>query len=675
MGQPSADYSPDEAKDKDGDTTMEVAANQWDDKGTETVVVEDDRDENILDSIQVNYDRYPIDLPKINRPAYCTDVELKACRYLLFKLAKFTTDHFTTWKKHVLEQTDRQKREANAEGFRHDITGTGHPVEMETVTVDGVERQEPIYKDGLYGTVSDERARDHYHNEFVARRTDHPPEENLRRYRFSVVVNQLTETLYRLGYDLDKEGDFGAQVKICNSAGEPTGDAVTLAASAIMRAYGAVEHAMREAITHTYNAPSFSFFSEAHTVGHHKFNVQDLQSYILFKNKGRANKELMHLMHYHGVENVPLFQQNMERVYARDAHVPQAMKFLANTSLAHKRGFNMLMPVSVDEVRSRNAAFDVSMGLPEETAVLTMENIEDSKPPPPDDPLIEEYEEEEEESVNVAADDDPMIAVDEKMGEIERVASGSVNREHQPPPPVILEPARPPAVVLKAKPKVVAKPKPDVRDQPERATKPIPTSTLTVAPKTRPSQSAPSSGSKRPDSSLPNSSDWASHTPENTNLEPQSEVTRIDLTDQTSGDLWGAYTGNLNDVRDRPIGADPQMPKGSGREAWGRRHQQTNQTWRPRVRDDARDTARDESRNDEAVVPPWRLNQQRHAQRAARSRVRWEPTGIYGNREHQWEYGVCILGLRAKMIFGMNLHLANGSSRSTSDLYFFEENI
>ena len=209
-----------------------------------------------------------------------------------------------------------------------------------------------------------------------------------------------------------------------------------------------------------------------------------------------------------------------------------------------------------------------------------------------------------------------MIAVDEKMGEIERVASGSVNREHQPPQPVILEPARPPAVVLKAKPKVVAKPKPDVRDQPENATKPIPTSTLTVAPKTRPSQSAPSSGSKRPDPSLPHSSDWASHTPENTNLEPQSEVTRIDLTDQTSGDLWGAYTGRLNDVR---------------------RHQQTNQTWRPRVRDDARDAAREESRNEEEVIPPWRLNQQRHAQRVARSRFPWAPTGIYGNREPQWE--------------------------------------
>ena len=132
----------------------------------------------------------------------------------------------------------------------------------------------------------------------------------------------------------------------------------------------------------------------------------------------------------------------------------------------------------------------------------------------------------------------------------------------------------------------------------------------------------------------------------------------------------------MSDVRDRPIGADPQMPKGSGREAWGRRHQQTNQTWRPRVRDDARDTAREESRNEEEVIPPWRLNQQRHAQRVARSRNRWVPTGIYGNREPQWEeLCVCILGLKTKMIFGMSRHLVNGSSRSTSDLYHREEHM
>ncbi len=284
----------------------------------------------------------------------------------------------------MLDKTDRQKRETDTGGLN--ITGKGHPIEMRTVTVDGVEKQEPIYKDGLYITVSDNYALDHYRREFVAGRTENEPEENLRRYKFSVVVNRLTETLYRLGYDLEKEGDFGTQVKICNSAGEPTGDAVTLAASAIMRAYGAVEHAMKEAITHTFEATSFSFFSEAHTDGHYKFNVQDLQSYILFKNRGRANKELMRLMHYHGVENVPLFQANMERVYTRDANVPQVMKFLPGTPLTLRQGFNMLMPVTVDDVRSGNAAFDASMNLPEETAVLGKMMDDISKPDPPDEP-------------------------------------------------------------------------------------------------------------------------------------------------------------------------------------------------------------------------------------------------------------------------------------------------
>ena len=38
-------------------------------------------------------------------------------------------------------------------------------------------------------------------------------------------------------------------------------------------------------------------------------------------------------------------------------------------------------------------------------------------------------------------------------------------------------------------------------------------------------------------------------------------------------------------------------------------------------------------------------------------------------------YGVCILGLKTKMIFGMSRHLVNGSSRSTSDLYHREEHM
>ncbi len=210
--------------------------------------------------------------------------------------------------------------------------------------------------------------------------------------------------------------------------------------------------------------------------------------------------------------------------------------------------------------------------------------------------LIEDCDEEEEESINVAADDDPMISVDDKKGEIRRVATGSVNREHQPPEPVVLEPALParsPTVVLKAKTKVAAKPKPDVRDQPTSEAAPK-VSTSTVAPKVRPSQNPQSSSARRPESSsLPSSSDWADRVP---------DVIGLDVTGQnagTSGDLWGAYTGNLTDVRDRPIGADPQMPtstapKGSGKSAWGRRHQASRHEWRPRIREETRDDARDD---------------------------------------------------------------------------------
>ena len=309
--------------------------------------MEDGEDE--MDSLQINYDRFPIDLPNISKPAFCTDEELKACRYLLFKIAKFATDHFIPWKKHVLEKTDREKRATDSEGLRHDITGRGHPIEMTTITENGVEREEPIYKNGLYITVSDQTAYEHYNSLYLRKKTQNPPDENLRRYRFSVVVNKLTETLYRLGYELEKDGDFGVQVRICNSAGEPTGDAVMRTVSEIMRAYGTVEHAMIEAITCAFDATSFSFFSEAQTIGHYKFNVQELQSYILFKNRGRANKEMMHVMHCHGVEYVPLFREHMEKVYMRDADEPQGLKFLANTPLAQRQGFNMLMPVPANQ--------------------------------------------------------------------------------------------------------------------------------------------------------------------------------------------------------------------------------------------------------------------------------------------------------------------------------------
>ena len=53
--------------------------------------------------------------------------------------------------------------------------------------------------------------------------------------------------------------------------------------------------------------------------------------YLLSKNKGKINKEMMHVMHYHGVENVPLFQKQVDVVMTRDADEPVKMKFLSNT--------------------------------------------------------------------------------------------------------------------------------------------------------------------------------------------------------------------------------------------------------------------------------------------------------------------------------------------------------
>ena len=255
-----------------------------------------------------------------------------------------------------------------------------------------------------------------------------------------------------------------------------------------MRAYGTVEQAMREAITHTFNATSFSFFSEAQTIEHYKFNIQELQSYILFKNKGRANKEMMHVMHYHGVECVPLFREHMEKVYTRDADEPQRLKFLANTPLALRQGFNMLMPVPANAAADEGVnASGASIELPEETTVLEAPLNDSTRPEPPDEPIIEKYEEEEEESINVAGENDPVIEYAGEKGGDERVTSGPVRGEHQPSQPIILEPARPPAVVLKAKSKQVSRPPEgaDVRDRPEGSTSA--TSTSNIAPKARPS--------------------------------------------------------------------------------------------------------------------------------------------------------------------------------------------
>ena len=502
-----------------------------------------------------------------------------------------------------------------------------------------MEREEPIYKHGLYITVSDQTAFEHYHGLHSRGGTQHLPDENLRRYRFSVVVNKLTETLYRLGYELEKDGEFGSQEKICTTAGEPGDDTVLKTAGEIMRAYGNVERAMREAITHAFGVSSFSFFSEALTIHHYKFNVQELQWFILFKNKGKANKEMIQVMHYHGVEYVPLFQEHVDKAFTRDTNEPVRLKFLANTPLAQRQGINMLMPVPAHTARTGGAAASTSIDLPEETAILEA-TLDDTnpKPDPPDDPIIEDPEEEEEEAVNVAGEDEPMIGYDGGDENDERVASGPVRSE-----PVVLEPVRPVPVVLKARPKPASASAPFKEDVRDRAGTSSSASSTVIAPKARPPESKSRSDTAPTSTPSPRTSAPAasasrgtganpSQTPESTSVSAACrEVARIDLTDQTSSameNMGGDYTGSLADVRDPINEIDPRVPipTPSPARSKGGRDRQHQQEWRPSV---------PETSGISSSSRPWRPNQA-PARRNAGNRVRWASTRIYGNTEGAW---------------------------------------
>ena len=85
-----------------------------------------------------------------------------------------------------------------------------------------------LLENGLLVTVSDETALEHYRKRRQAQASLFEAEVMLRRYRFSGVINKLTETLYRLQYELDSEGEFCRQERICNRASEDSGANVLL---------------------------------------------------------------------------------------------------------------------------------------------------------------------------------------------------------------------------------------------------------------------------------------------------------------------------------------------------------------------------------------------------------------------------------------------------------------
>ncbi len=155
------------------------------------------------------------------------------------------------------------------------------------------------------------------------------------------------------------------------------------------------------------------------------------------------------------------------------------------------------------------------------------------------------------------------------IGEIEPAEHVTIGpaQNHPPLEPSSIEPVRPPAVVLKARPKITSKPpvKADVRDRVETTST---ASGSAIAPKARPTSersradataatSTPTEQSKPSERATPA---VASHTPENTNISSSNQNTAtIDLTDQTSApsdNLWRGYTGGLADVRDNVVGGE-----------------------------------------------------------------------------------------------------------------------
>ena len=165
-------------------------------------------------------------------------------------------------------------RESVESGFRHDITGPDHPILTVMIKEGETEREEFLLENRLPSTVDDEEAHKHYQKLDVNGESKYDGDEMLRRYRFSVIVNKLTETLYRRRYDMDKGGEFRKQVQVCNTATEEsTENALRSDEVEVLKAYGNAEHAMREALTHASGVASFCFFNSLQPIDHFKFDI------------------------------------------------------------------------------------------------------------------------------------------------------------------------------------------------------------------------------------------------------------------------------------------------------------------------------------------------------------------------------------------------------------------
>ena len=300
------------------------------------------------DSVMVNHERLKRDLINYNGgELHNTGPEDRITRFVLFKIADFCVHQYGYWRKYVFDETDIGRAKLLAKGVRHDITGEDHPVLR--VGLGGpfaLERGLPV-------TIDDDTLRDFYEDRARAPGATLDAEERVRRYKFSVMVTRLIEALYRRGYDL--AGEFRTRVQACNSMSEQTAVEAMRTRAQLREDVGIVEAAMKEALRIAYpDNETFSFFSNLNPPGNLKISVQEFQSFYVSKNKKKITGEMVHVMHYYGIQNVPAFEELAGKHRRNNEDRPVVLKFLIDTPAGGMHGFNMLMPERSSEVQGTN---------------------------------------------------------------------------------------------------------------------------------------------------------------------------------------------------------------------------------------------------------------------------------------------------------------------------------
>ena len=334
---------------------------------------------------------------------------------------------------------------------------------------------------------------------------------------------------------------------------------------------------------------------------------------------------MVHVMHYYGIQNVPVFEELAGKHRRNNEEKPVVLKFLIDTPAGRMHGFNMLMPERSSEVQGTNEQ-DVAM----EEAVIEEEKRDDMEvvpaepasspdtaaddvsmdaeekkttkaalPDPPLAPIIETGDQDEDATMNVGEPSKGAVERIEEVQQTEDLAAGL--SESQPGKPVILKPrppTPPPIMKARAKPKpkegalptdftpgnqpVMPKMTTSIRQVPKKSesTTESKGSETVVEPKMMPKQPQNPPPSPR---QIEMAAAAAAAAKENTAAAPPKataveQVVNDGTTNQQNDQLWASYTGTGPDVMDpRPSNTSTQQnihPRARGR---GR----SGGTWQP----------------------------------------------------------------------------------------------